>query len=65
VRRSVWNEEFDVSDQPKDQKEISTADWLVGGGEMGALIRSMDWSKTPLGPIESWPRFIEADGLSI
>jgi signal transduction histidine kinase len=31
-------------------------DWLVGGGEMGKLIRSMDWAKTPLGPIESWPQ---------
>ncbi|QCP15027.1 response regulator [Pseudoduganella umbonata] len=30
--------------------------WLAGGGEMGALIRSMDWSKTPLGPLESWPQ---------
>ena len=28
--------------------------WLVGGGEMGALIRSMDWAATPIGPIESW-----------
>jgi signal transduction histidine kinase len=31
-------------------------DWLVGGGEMGKLIRSMDWTQTPLGPIESWPQ---------
>src|SRR6195256_1943694 len=30
--------------------------WLAGGGEMGKLIASMDWSKTPLGPIESWPQ---------
>ena len=30
-------------------------EWLVGGGEMGALMRSTDWSKTKLGPIESWP----------
>src|ERR1700704_5819224 len=30
--------------------------WLIGGGEMGKLIRSMDWAKTPLGPIESWPQ---------
>jgi PAS domain S-box-containing protein len=30
--------------------------WLAGGGEMGALIRSMDWSATPLGPLESWPQ---------
>jgi signal transduction histidine kinase/HPt (histidine-containing phosphotransfer) domain-containing protein len=31
------------------------ADWLVGGGDMAALMRSTDWSKTVLGPIESWP----------
>ena len=30
-------------------------DWLVGGGEMGARMRSTDWSNTVLGPIESWP----------
>ena len=30
--------------------------WLGGGGEMGGRIRSMDWSKTALGPIESWPQ---------
>ena len=29
---------------------------LAGGGEMGALTRAFDWSKTPLGPIEQWPR---------
>lgn len=31
-------------------------DWLIGGGEMGKLIHSMEWAKTPLGPIESWPQ---------
>src|SRR5467141_327099 len=36
------------------RQESKTQDWLVGGGEMGKLIRSMDWSRTPLGPIESW-----------
>ncbi|WP_305825240.1 ATP-binding protein [Massilia brevitalea] len=30
--------------------------WLTGGGEMGALIRSMDWTKTPLGPPATWPQ---------
>lgn len=29
---------------------------LSGGGEMGKLIRSMDWSNNPLGPINSWPQ---------
>lgn len=30
--------------------------WLTGGGEMGKAVRAKDWSKTPLGPIESWPQ---------
>ncbi len=30
--------------------------WLAGGGEMGALIRSMDWSGTSLGPLPGWPQ---------
>ena len=29
--------------------------WLQGGGELGELIRAMDWSRTALGPPESWP----------
>ncbi len=28
---------------------------LRDGGAMGALIRSHDWSTTPLGPFDSWP----------
>ncbi|WP_234733894.1 ATP-binding protein [Tellurirhabdus bombi] len=34
----------------------STEQFLAGGGEMGKLIRSMDWSQTPLGPVSSWPQ---------
>src|SRR5450432_111721 len=26
------------------------------GGEMGKRIRSLDWSKTPLGPMDQWPQ---------
>jgi light-regulated signal transduction histidine kinase (bacteriophytochrome) len=32
----------------------SRENWLACGGEMDKLIRSIDWSKTPLGPLESW-----------
>ena len=31
-------------------------DFLVGGGNVGALMRAHDWSRSPLGPPESWPR---------
>jgi len=41
--------------RPVDKKAAG-ADWLAGGGEMGSLVRSKDWSQTPLGPIESWPQ---------
>ncbi|MGX4644377.1 ATP-binding protein [Massilia sp. SYSU DXS3249] len=45
---------------PSPQPVLSTVTddlgWLAGGGEMGALIRSMDWSKTPLGPPQGWPQ---------
>ena len=36
--------------------EVTSLDWVVGGGEMGKLVRSMDWSQTPLGPIYAWPQ---------
>jgi signal transduction histidine kinase/DNA-binding response OmpR family regulator len=30
--------------------------FLVGGGELGALIRAHDWANTPLGPPATWPQ---------
>lgn len=32
---------------------------FTNGGEMGALIRSRDWSQTPLGAIENWPQSLQ------
>ncbi len=43
-------------DQQNGQKNTRPEDWLIGGGEMGKLVRSMEWAKTPLGPIDSWPQ---------
>ena len=34
----------------------SSADFLAGGGEMGALMRGHDWSRTPLGRPANWPQ---------
>jgi PAS domain S-box-containing protein len=34
----------------------SSADFLAGGGEMGALMRAYDWSLTPLGRPATWPQ---------
>src|SRR3984893_16977810 len=34
----------------------TSADFLAGGGEMGALTRAYDWSASPLGKPETWPQ---------
>ncbi len=36
------------------QTQGQSQDCLAGGGEMGALMRSIDWSKTPIGAVETW-----------
>jgi signal transduction histidine kinase len=33
--------------------------FLAGGGEMGRLIRAHDWTATPLGSPEDWPRSLK------
>ena len=46
------------SNLPRSSLKItqSATDWMVDGGEIGELIRSMDWSATPLGPRDAWPQ---------
>lgn len=40
-------------------KASHTHDFLLGGGETGALIRSIDWSNTPLGSVDTWPQSLK------
>ncbi len=40
------------------------ADWLAGGGEMGALVQSSEWASTPLGHLAAWPQSLRS-ALSI
>ena len=37
----------------------SGADFLAGGGELGALMRKYDWASTPLGAPHGWPRSLK------
>jgi PAS domain S-box-containing protein len=32
----------------------AAADRIIGAGEMAGLIRGFDWSKSPLGPVDTW-----------
>src|SRR4030095_10755068 len=49
-----------MSRKPKGKARPSTVEWLPGGGEMGALVRGVDWAKTPVGRIESWPHSLRS-----
>jgi hypothetical protein len=37
----------------------SSSDLFAGGGEVGALMRQVDWSATPLGPVATWPQSLQ------
>jgi hypothetical protein len=49
-----------MSNPPGKKSGPLAADWLVGGGEMGALIREKQWSGTPIGAIETWPQSLRS-----
>jgi PAS domain S-box-containing protein len=36
-----------------------SGDIFIGGGEVAALMRSKDWAKTSLGPVETWPEALK------
>jgi signal transduction histidine kinase len=42
---------------PVDPSELT---FLAGGGEMGARMRELDWSRTALGPPDSWPQSLRS-----
>lgn len=37
-------------------EKITKEQFLTGGGEVGVLMRALDWSQTPLGPVQNWPQ---------
>src|SRR5438132_7335316 len=55
-RTRLGNGAAKSSPGPMERKDTRADAWLVGGGEMGRVVRELDWSRSPLGPIESWPQ---------
>ncbi len=41
------------------QESAGRSDFLSGGGDMGARMRALDWSATPLGSAERWPQSLK------
>ncbi len=48
-----------LSALPPANVNADPARCLAGGGQMGTRMRAFDWSQTPLGPVESWPRSLQ------
>jgi PAS domain S-box-containing protein len=58
-------EEPALDDAPtRSSPPARPTDPLLGGGEMGALMRSIDWSKTAVGAVSTWPQSLRT-ALSI
>jgi PAS domain S-box-containing protein len=49
-----------VPDKKPETPESRSAPFPFRGGEMGELIRTLDWSKTSLGPIAEWPPHLKS-----
>lgn len=45
-------------DEASDRNAI--ADLFFGGGKAGALMRKLDWEKTPFGPPQGWPQSLRS-----
>jgi len=43
-------------DDPVNSADAALPQFLRGGGEMGARMRALDWSTTPLGAPDAWPQ---------
>ena len=52
----ITTHESDVLDDPSGTPVGGIFD---GGGEMGSLMRSFDWSKTALGPVSGWSQALK------
>ncbi|MGW5557758.1 ATP-binding protein [Micromonospora sp. NPDC003944] len=37
-----------------------STDLFLGGGETGRLLAELDWTRTPLGPVDEWPQSLRA-----
>jgi hypothetical protein len=46
---------LEVSVVPGSPSGPDRGDLFAAGGEAGRLMAALDWSATPVGPVETWP----------
>ena len=51
--------EFGMTEEV-EHRDPDPAQFLTGGGEMGALMRRRDWSETSFGPPVNWPQSLRS-----
>ena len=49
-----------MSINPGTSRKSREDEFPLAGGELAALVRALDWSKTSLGPIFAWPAHLKA-----
>jgi PAS domain S-box-containing protein len=52
----IYNKKKDTAGVTHTSSELG---FLAGGGEMGARMRTLDWTKTPLGDPARWPQSLK------
>ncbi len=48
-----------MADSLRNSPERTAPHFLEGGGEVGARLRTLDWTRNPLGPPEKWPQSLK------
>jgi len=51
--------EIDPTARVNRGQPVSALDFLAGGGEMGQRMRTLDWTRTPLGAPAAWPQSLK------
>lgn len=48
-----------AGDLPDETSPTGHGEFLAGGGEMGERMRALNWNKTPLGSVATWPQSLK------
>lgn len=48
-----------ITQSPREDNVSLRNEIFAGGGEIGARLRAIEWSKTPLGPVQDWPQSLK------
>ena len=52
----VFGEAKSAARAESPEEDAHPEEWVRAGGALGRLVHDFDWAKTPLGPMQGWPR---------